>query len=225
MTHPIPSAHGQAVRRITQVQPDKENLGVVMNGVYQVLEHRRYSPEQGGDRLILGPLWPEKPDKVIMGQWPVADFVYEKSKAPLVPVAPDPMPGYQDTPPSAPAPAQAPAKGTGKRRRRRRGGSTMGPDDVPVPTPFVDPADAEVRAAYNLPTAQDAFAVQVGGNHYKGLPDGYQPVQIGSRCNLDFFQTNVIKYVMRHKHKGGAADLHKAIHYCQLALAEQYPNE
>lgn len=70
------------------------------------------------------------------------------------------------------------------------------------------------------PEQQSALDVQVDGNHYKDC--AIQPVEFIHANGLDFFQGNIIKYATRHKAKNGAADLRKAIHYCQLALQLQY---
>ena len=57
---------------------------------------------------------------------------------------------------------------------------------------------------------------QVGGSHYKNFH--IQPYEFISKNNLSFFQGNVVKYVCRYKRKGGAEDIKKIIHYCQLEL-------
>ena len=57
---------------------------------------------------------------------------------------------------------------------------------------------------------------QVGGSHYKKFR--IQPYEFISKNDLSFFQGNVIKYVCRYKRKGGAEDIKKIIHYCQLEL-------
>ncbi len=65
-----------------------------------------------------------------------------------------------------------------------------------------------------------ALDTQAGGDHYKGC--AIQPIQYIHANDLDFFQGNIVKYVTRHKSKGGAQDLQKVIHYAQLALELQY---
>ncbi|MBS0227692.1 MAG: DUF3310 domain-containing protein [Proteobacteria bacterium] len=65
-----------------------------------------------------------------------------------------------------------------------------------------------------------ALDTQVGGDHYKTMK--IQPIEFIHANGLDFFQANIVKYITRHKHKNGAADLRKAIHYAQLALELQY---
>lgn len=60
---------------------------------------------------------------------------------------------------------------------------------------------------------------QIGGSHYK-LP--IQPAEFIHRNMLGYLEGNVIKYVTRHKAKGQAQDIRKAIHYCKLILELQY---
>ena len=68
-----------------------------------------------------------------------------------------------------------------------------------------------------------ATDTQEGGTHYKDM--AIQPIQFIHANNLDFLQGNVVKYVTRHKSKNGAADIRKALHYCQLILELQYAQE
>lgn len=58
------------------------------------------------------------------------------------------------------------------------------------------------------PTAND---VQVGGDHYK--MQSIQPWDAIESWGLGFLDGNVVKYVARHKLKGGVDDLKKARHY------------
>ena len=57
---------------------------------------------------------------------------------------------------------------------------------------------------------------QIGGSHYKKFR--IQPYEFISKNDLSFFQGNVVKYVCRYQRKGGAEDIKKIIHYCQLEL-------
>lgn len=75
------------------------------------------------------------------------------------------------------------------------------------------------RWRFALPQAP-ALNTQVGGGHYKSFK--IQPVQYIEANGLDYLQGNVVKYVSRHKTKGGAEDVRKAIHYLQLILELQY---
>lgn len=69
-------------------------------------------------------------------------------------------------------------------------------------------------------TDQTALSTQVGGNHYKSL--AIQPIEYCQRNGLNYCESNVIKYVPRHRHKGGAQDILKAIHNLQLLLELEY---
>lgn len=73
------------------------------------------------------------------------------------------------------------------------------------------------------PVPQSALDTQIGGGHYKDQK--IQPVEYIHANGLGFMEGNVIKYVTRHKSKNGAQDLKKAIHYCQLLLQLEYPDE
>ncbi len=70
------------------------------------------------------------------------------------------------------------------------------------------------------PAEWNATARQVGGFHYKKLK--LQPTEYIHKNNLSYMEGNVIKYVSRHKHKGGRDDIEKAIHYLELILEHEY---
>jgi hypothetical protein len=61
---------------------------------------------------------------------------------------------------------------------------------------------------------------QVGGRHYKDM--AIQPSEFIVKNKLDWYQGNVIKYVVRHDQKNGKQDLEKAIHYLQLMIEYYY---
>lgn len=61
---------------------------------------------------------------------------------------------------------------------------------------------------------------QVGGQHYKDL--AIQPVEYIHRNGLGYIEGAVVKYVTRHRHKGKAEDVRKAIHYLRLLLELEY---
>lgn len=65
-----------------------------------------------------------------------------------------------------------------------------------------------------------ALNKQVGGEHYKS--QGIQPIEYIFANNLNFFEGNAIKYITRHRVKGGKADLEKAIHYLELLIELEY---
>jgi hypothetical protein len=66
----------------------------------------------------------------------------------------------------------------------------------------------------------DPQAKQVGGEHYKGL--AIEPVEYCQRNKMGYCESNAVKYVTRHRLKGGAEDLRKAIHYLELLLKLEY---
>jgi hypothetical protein len=61
---------------------------------------------------------------------------------------------------------------------------------------------------------------QVGGNHYMNF--AIMPIEYISKNKLDFLEGNIIKYISRHKHKNGAEDIKKVIHYAELILELKY---
>jgi len=65
-----------------------------------------------------------------------------------------------------------------------------------------------------------ASAKQIGGSHYKDCD--IQPIDYIVKNNLDFLEGNVIKYITRHKTKGGVEDIKKVIHYAELILEKKY---
>ena len=82
----------------------------------------------------------------------------------------------------------------------------------PIVKHYIDKMAQDERPALS------ALAVQEGGNHYKDLK--IQPWQIITANGLDFFEGNVVKYVMRHKSKNGIEDLKKAKHYLDYMIEE-----
>ncbi len=65
-----------------------------------------------------------------------------------------------------------------------------------------------------------ALDKQVGGNHYKNY--AIQPIEYCQKNELNYCESNVIKYVTRHKHKNGKDDLLKAIHNIELLIELEY---
>lgn len=68
--------------------------------------------------------------------------------------------------------------------------------------------------------SKSALDKQVGGSHYK--EQGIQPVEYIHANKLNFFEGNAVKYITRHRTKGGVADLEKAIHYIELIIELEY---
>lgn len=61
---------------------------------------------------------------------------------------------------------------------------------------------------------------QIGGNHYKNYP--IQPIEFILQNKIGFCEANAIKYLCRHRKKGGLQDLEKAKHYIDLLIEQEY---
>ena len=59
---------------------------------------------------------------------------------------------------------------------------------------------------------------QVAGEHYKKR--AIQPIEYIIANELPFCEGNIIKYVTRHRDKGGREDIEKLIQYAQFLLEE-----
>ncbi len=68
----------------------------------------------------------------------------------------------------------------------------------------------------------DPRKTQEGGKHYLSMR--IQPERFIYENAIGFHEGNVIKYVCRHKSKGGVTDLRKARHYLDLLIAH-YEND
>ena len=64
--------------------------------------------------------------------------------------------------------------------------------------------------------------IQHGGNHYKGQPKHLQPIYLGAALKLNPMEYSVLKYLLRHRKKGGLLDLQKMMHFGQMLLQEEY---
>ena len=81
-------------------------------------------------------------------------------------------------------------------------------------------AEEQMIREEQTPKATDK---QVGGNHYKDCK--IMPIEYITKNNLDFLEGNVVKYITRHKLKGGVEDIKKVIHYAELILELKYGKE
>lgn len=61
---------------------------------------------------------------------------------------------------------------------------------------------------------------QIGGDHYKTM--SIQPSDYIYKNSLNWYEGNAVKYITRHRMKGGADDIKKAIHYLELLLEAEY---
>ena len=64
---------------------------------------------------------------------------------------------------------------------------------------------------------------QIGGDYY--LKMKIQPSEFSNKNNLPFAEGNAIKYICRHKDKGGKEDLTKAKHYIDMIIERDYSDE
>ena len=71
-------------------------------------------------------------------------------------------------------------------------------------------------------TLADVQKKQVGGDHYEAM--AIQPWEVIQRGDLDFWEGNVIKYVMRYRAKNGLEDLKKARHYLDYLIEREQKN-
>jgi hypothetical protein len=62
--------------------------------------------------------------------------------------------------------------------------------------------------------------IQIGGDHYKNM--AIQPAEYAEKNKLSFLEGAVVKYVSRHRDKGGRLDLEKAIHCLKLLIEYNY---
>ena len=69
----------------------------------------------------------------------------------------------------------------------------------------------------------DPFSYQEGGEHY--LKMKIQPTEFFHANDIPFLEGCVIKYLCRHRRKGGKLDLLKAKHYIDLIIELEYRNE
>jgi hypothetical protein len=65
----------------------------------------------------------------------------------------------------------------------------------------------------------------VGGGHYRKHGKEIQHWDIVAIFQLDYFQGQITKYVMRWRDKGGIADLEKAAHYLQKYIEVEKARE
>ena len=67
------------------------------------------------------------------------------------------------------------------------------------------------------------LSLQEGGDHYKKYP--IQPIEYCHVNRLGSCETYAIKYITRHKDKGGVLDIDKAIHCLELLKELEYEHQ
>ena len=80
-----------------------------------------------------------------------------------------------------------------------------------------------IEEKFNGMMAPDPLQRQEGGEHYKGMK--IQPVEFVHANNIPYLEGCAIKYLCRHKAKGGVVDLLKAKHYIDLIISLEYKNQ
>lgn len=75
----------------------------------------------------------------------------------------------------------------------------------------------------NTKKNENALRKQAGGSHYKGLE--IQPAEYCQRNGLNYCESNVIKYVTRHRSKNGIEDIEKAIHCLEILKELEYKQQ
>ena len=68
-----------------------------------------------------------------------------------------------------------------------------------------------------------AYKKQIGGSHYQNFK--IQPSQFVIENELLYPEGCVIKYILRHRLKGKKQDLEKAIHFIEMIIERDYPEE
>jgi hypothetical protein len=71
-------------------------------------------------------------------------------------------------------------------------------------------------------TQTDALKKQEGGTHYKNFR--IQPAEFIHANSIPYLEGAAIKYLCRHRDKGGVTDLLKAKHYIDLIIQLEYKN-
>jgi hypothetical protein len=71
-----------------------------------------------------------------------------------------------------------------------------------------------------IESQSSANSRQVGGKHYKTKIEHWDFVLAN---NIPYLEAVAIKYIFRHKGKGGRQDLEKAKHYIEKMIEHYYP--
>jgi hypothetical protein len=70
---------------------------------------------------------------------------------------------------------------------------------------------------------QSALDFQEAGSHYKTCK--IQPIEYMYANGLNYPEGAIVKYITRHRNKGGAEDIRKIKHFCDLILELEYGNQ
>ena len=81
------------------------------------------------------------------------------------------------------------------------------------------------KKTYRVLLFGSAFKKQVGGDHY--MKRSSQPVHYAQANDFGYCESNVLKYLTRHRQPSGNGreDLEKAIHSLEMAISIYYDDE
>jgi hypothetical protein len=79
--------------------------------------------------------------------------------------------------------------------------------------------EIETRERLTKKGSEGSLNVQIGGDHYKRM--GIQPWEIIALNDLDFWEGNALKYLLRYRTKNGVEDLKKISHYIQYLIEQE----
>lgn len=84
----------------------------------------------------------------------------------------------------------------------------------------VETGAAVFDATHESPKVPASLTIQHGGTHYKGM--AIEPAEYCHQNKLQFCESSAIKYLSRFRHKKGAEDLKKAMHFVAMCLEFDY---
>lgn len=76
------------------------------------------------------------------------------------------------------------------------------------------------REVNRIVSGNNPMQEQIGGDHYRNMK--IQPLEYSMANGLNAAEHSVVKYVSRHRNKGGKQDLEKAIDMLQKLIAFEY---
>lgn len=91
-----------------------------------------------------------------------------------------------------------------------------------MPTEVATPREIQVAPVgepTEVPYDTTPKRQQVGGDHYTQM--SVQPFDIIASLNLDFFEGNALKYLLRYHRKGNEEDMAKCQHYIDILMARE----
>lgn len=81
----------------------------------------------------------------------------------------------------------------------------------------------DLNVAVTKNALPDPLKHQEGGSHYKNYQ--IQPAEFIHANDIRYLEGCAIKYLCRHREKGGVEDLLKAKHYIDIIISLEYKNQ